>query len=92
MEVETVDDDDDDNIAFVTPPTRNKRHRLKNRQQTTINPDLRELVGEDGIVDEADRANKPGRADKLGRVQAPHCQFTMMKKEDWLKISATNPG
>ncbi len=70
VEVETVDDDDDDEDDFVTPPTRNKRPRQKNRQQTTINPDLRELVGEDGIADETSRADKPGRVDKLGRVQA----------------------
>jgi hypothetical protein len=57
VEVKKVDDDDDDDDDFVTPPTCNKRCRLKNRQQTTINPDLRELDGKDGIADE------PGRAD-----------------------------
>jgi hypothetical protein len=77
VEVETVNDDNDDDNDFVTPPTRNNRRRLKYRQQTTINPDLRELVGKDGIEDE------PGRADKPGRVQAPHCKFMMTKKEDW---------
>jgi hypothetical protein len=92
VKVEMVDDDDDNDNAFVTPPTRNKRCRLKNRQQTTINPDLCELVGEDGIADEPGRAEEPGRADKPGRVRAPHCKFTMTKKEDWQKISAAKPG
>jgi hypothetical protein len=68
VEVKTVDDDDDNDDAIMTPPTHNKRCRLKKRQQTTISPDLHELVGKDGIADELGRADKPGRADEPGRV------------------------
>jgi hypothetical protein len=72
VEVKMVNDDDDNEDAFVTPPTCNKRRHQKKRQQTTINSDLHELVGKDGIADEPGRADKLGRAEEPGRVQAPH--------------------